>query len=846
MSASHGYSRLPLTLRFALREFRGGLKGFRVFFACLALGVAAIAGVGALTDALLDGLRTESRALLGGDAEVRVFQQEANAEQRAYFEQAGDVSSLMRMRAMARASRSGERTLVELKAVDGAYPLYGEMALTPEANRASLFQKEVSHWGAVIAPTLAERLRIGVGDEVLIGDAAFTVRALLEKEPDRANEGFQLGPTAMIGLEAMDDTGLIRVGSLVNYHYRIRMPEETDTKAWVEQTNERFADESWRVRDHSNSAPGIRNFVNRMGMFLTLVGLTALVVGGVGVGNAVRAYLDSKTETIAILKVLGAEGALIFRIYLAQVMGLALVSIVAGLLIGAGIPLLFTEALSDQLPISPEGGIHLGTLVTASAYGFLITLAFAVWPLARAREIPAARLFRSLIAPERRLPELKYIAVIIGSIAAIIALAIGLNPLKALAAGFAAAAAGSLLLLRFTGWLIQKAAARMPRFKRPGLRIAIANIHRPGSATGPVVLSLGLGFTLFAVIALVEGNLNLQVAESLPDKAPAFFFIDIQKDEHEGYLQTVNAIAGVSDVRTVPSLRGKVEFLNGVPVADAEIASDVRWVVRGDRGLTFATGIPKGNELVEGDWWPADYSGPPLVSLGVDEAAGLGLKLGDTMTVNVLGREITATVANLRRINWDDLGLNFLIVFAPGALDAAPYTYLSTLAATAEAEPLVHRAVTDSLPHVTAVRMKDVFDSLNGMLQQIGTAVRVTALITVIAGILVLAGALAAGHRHRVYDAVILKVLGAIRRDVLRAYVTEYAILGLVTGIVAIGLGTLAGYVVVHEVMDMTYTFLPGAMILTIVSSIAITIFFGLAGTWRALAAKPARILREN
>lgn len=837
---------MPISLRIALRELRGGLRGFRIFMACLFLGVVAIAGVGSLAKAVLAGLQEQGQALLAGDVEVRLFQRQATAEELAYLNAGGILSRNTRLRGMARAIVSGERTLTEIKAADGLYPLYGDLVLDPPVARDRLLARIDGRWGAAIPGELADRLEAGPGDELRLGNEIFEIRAILVNEPDRSNDGIQWGPTVLIDWEALPATGMVQLGSLIHYHYRLKLPGDTDVAAWTEALGERFPEAAWRVRDRSGSAPGVRRFVERMGMFLTLVGLTALVVGGVGVGNAVRNYLEGKTRTIATLKTLGATSDIIFRVYLMQIMLIALVAIAAGLAVGGLVPPLLGGLLSSQIPVPPSVGLYMEPLVTAAVYGFLITLAFAVWPLAKARDMPPARLFRSLVTVDHSLPRKRYIVVVAASAITIVALAIFLSEMRGMAAGFAGGAIVGLLLLRFVGYLVQRGAARLPRPRRPGLRLALANIHRPGAATGAVVLSLGLGLTLIAAVTLVQKNLTNQLEGQIPDKAPAFFMIDIQQHQIEDFVELAESIEGVSDLRTVPSLRGRIVSIAGVPVSELEPLPGARWVINGDRGLTYSGEIPEGNSIVEGEWWDADYSGPPLVSFAAEEARGLGIKVGDSITLNIMGREITATIANLRDLNWGTYGFNFVIVFAPGALEQAPHVHMATLRVEDDAERAAHRTLTDAFPNVTAIRMKEVLNTINNILSEINMAVRATAVLTILAGVLVLAGAIAAGQRARVYDAVILKILGAVRRDVLRAYVIEYVALGLLTGLVSLALGTAAGYAVVVYAMEMEFAFYPAAMGLTILASVAITLFFGLAGTWSALGAKPMQVLREQ
>jgi putative ABC transport system permease protein len=390
------------------------------------------------------------------------------------------------------------------------------------------------------------------------------------------------------------------------------------------------------------------------------------------------------------------------------------------------------------------------------------------------------------------------------------------------------------------------AARRVGRVRRPGLRIAIANLHRPGAVTASVVLSLGIGLTVLIAIALVEGNLQREVQEALPQAAPSYFFIDIQPDQVAEFDRLVRASPGVSQVERVPSLRGRITKLNGVPVEQAVVDPDAQFVARGDRGLTYAATLPHGSRIVAGAWWPQDYRGPTLVSMDAGIARGLGLRLGDTITVDVLGHEVTAAIANLREIDWTSLGINFFLVFSPGILDGAPQMHIATARTPPGDEAALERAVTDRFPNVSAIPVKDALKALGDIVAAIAIGMRVIAAITLVAGTLVLAGAVAAGHRRRIYEAVVLKVLGATRRDVTRAFLIEYGLLGLATAAIAALLGTLAAYLVLTRVMHQDWTFLPVAVLVTALLATLLTLTAGYVGTWRALAAKAAPYLRNE
>lgn len=839
------FEKLPISFRLALRELRGGVTGFRVFLACLILGVGTIAAVGTLTNAVQTSLHDQGRALLAGDVEVRMFQREATSEERAFFENSGEVSEVTRLRAMVRGEVSGERMLSELKAVDAAYPLYGDLRLAPSGAYQEMFGERNGLWGLVSDPNLAERLKVEVGDTLRIGNLTFELRALIENEPDRSNEGFLLGPTILVAKEVVPLTGLIQPGSLYYQHYKIRLPVETDITVWREQLIGAFPEARWRVRDRQGSAPGVRRFVERMGMFLSLVSLMALVVGGVGVGNAVGNYMRGKTPVIATLKILGASSKTVFHTYLVQILLFSLFAILAGLLAGVGGAFIVVKLISGALPVEVAFTVSGFALVIAAFYGVCISLIFSLWPLAIAKKVPPVRLLRDLVSAEKIVPDLRYRLYVIALMGLVMAMAILLSPYRGLAAGFVLGTAVIIFMLRFAGKGVARLATFLPRPKQPALRLAISNLHRPGAATGAVVMSLGLGLTLFTMVILIDKNFSSRLNEQIPDQAPAFFMIDIQKDQVEEFRRTAESLKGVSDLRLVPSLRGRIVSLNGIPANEITPHPAAAWVLNGDRVLTYSEDLPETNTLAAGEWWPADYQGPPLVSFAAEEAGGLGLSVGDTITVNVLGRNITSTVANLRNFEWGAMNFNFVMVFDPGALKAAPHTFMASMKAEDGTENQVHRAMTDAFPNVTAIRMKEILTSIDNILVQIRAAVNYTGALAIIAGVLVLSGALAAGYRFRVYDSVIMKILGAVRRDILKAFVFEYLLLGLVTGVMALVFGGIASYLVIVHVMEMEFTLFPGAAAATVLGSLVITLLFGLLNTWKALGEKPAKILRQ-
>jgi putative ABC transport system permease protein len=837
---------MPLALRLARRELRGGIKGFRIFLACLALGVAVIAGVGSLAASIGAGLEGDAQAMLGGDVEANLVLRPADTQELAYLRHSGQVSEVAGMRAMARRDDETGRSLIELKAVDWNYPLYGAVNLDPPQALQQALARHDGRWGAVAAPALLQRLGLKPGDVVRVGSARFELSAALTHEPDAATGIFILGPRLMISREALSVTGLVMPGTLVSYAYRVRLPPGTDPEAWSAGLRAAFPESGWRLRSFANAAPTLRRLLDRVGLFLTLVGLTALVVGGVGVGNAVASYLANRTLSIAILKSVGAPGRLIFQTYLMQIAVLAVLGISIGLALGAIVPLLAGHFLAAAWPLPMRLGFYPLPLAIAAAAGALTTVAFSLGPLARARAVPPATLFRAAVEPP---PTPKRGALLLAQCASgllLAGLAIASSSDRRLAIGAVLAALSALAAFRLAGLLAVALVRRAPRARHPSLRIAFTNLGRRGANTASVIASLGLGLTVLVALSLVQGNISLTLDRELPERAPSFFFIDVQPDETTAFDKLVEGFPGATGFERVPSLRGRIARLNGVPVEHANVAGDAQWAVRSERGLTYAATLPAGSHLAEGQWWPGDYQGPPLVSFDADLARGMGLRLGDTLTVNVLGRDITATIANLRAIDWTSLGINFAMVFSPGTFAGAPETSIAMVRLPPEREAALQKAVTDQFPNISSIPVKDALKSISDIVSAVALALQATAAVALGAAALVLAGALAAARRRRLYESVVLKVLGATRTDLLKSFLWEYGLLGLLAAAIASVLGTIAAYLVLTQVMRADWVFLPETALLSAGVGLLLTLSLGYAGTWRALGTSAAPYLRNE
>lgn len=840
---------LRLAARFARREMRGGLRGFRLLLACLALGVAALAAVGTVRAAIEAGLEAEGAALLGGDAELDFTYRFASADERDWMAaRATRVSEIVEFRSMAVKGQgdTSERALTQVKAVDDLYPLIGQMVLDPAMPLADALGPDATGLpGAVMERALADRLALVPGDTFALGEAEFTLSALIQREPDSAASGFSLGPRTLVLRDALEGSGLLASGTLFNSKYRLELPEGTALDPLEAEAKERFADAGMRWTDARNGAPGVARFVERLSAFLVLVGLSGLAVGGVGVAAAVRAYLQRKTAVIATFRAMGATRATIFQTYFIQVGILAVMGVALGLLIGAGLPLLLSPLIEASLPLPARFAIYPMPLIEAALYGLLTAALFTLWPLARSADVRAATLFRDDWQRQSPWPAVPYLIAIAALLAALLALAGWFNgswsltlwTLGGLAATLAVLALAAALLR-----LISRTAARRAR-GHPRLRWALAAIGGPGEGATAVVLALGLGLSVLAAVGQIDGNLRRAIAGNLPDVAPSYFFVDIQKDQMPGYTARLEGDPAVSRIESAPMLRGVITEINGRPAR--EVAGD-HWVVRGDRGVTYAALPGEDTRITEGEWWPEDYNGSPLISFAAEEAEEIGVELGDTLTVNILGRDITGTITSFREVDFSTAGIGFVLTMNPAALSGAPHSFISTVYAEPEAEAAILRDLAGEYPNITAIRVRDAIDRVAAVLAGLASAISFGALATLATGFMVLIGAAAAGTGARSYEAALLKTMGASRRAIATSFVLRAGLLGLFAGAVALLAGITGGWAVSHYVMETDFAVVWPNALMIIAGGVLATVLAGLGFALKALNARPADMLRAQ
>ncbi|MBW6509830.1 MAG: FtsX-like permease family protein [Desulfuromonadales bacterium] len=836
---------LTQSLRLMRRELRHGLRGFGVFATCLFLGVFAVAAIGNFSAAARSGLLDDAGALLGGDLELRLAHRPADDEQLEFLQQNAVVSSTLQLRTMALAVGSEQRRLVELKAVDDLYPLYGRLLLDPPQRLEQAFAERDDLPGALVESSFLDRLNLAVGDLIQLGSTQFQIRGRLINEPDRSFGAFTLGPRIMIDQARLMPTGLVQPGSLVDYNYRLKLADRELVDEFRRELEARFPDAGWRIRTWRQATPRISDFLDRMETNLTLLGLCALLLGGLGVTGAVRGYLGGKVSHIATMKSLGASRKLIFTTYLAQILFLGAIATLAGLICGAAIPWLLSSLLGSNLPFPLTVAIFPRVWVIVAIFGLLTALLFSLKELGTACRIPPALLFRGYVETRKKTSGTGVRVAMTITAALLIAVALFSSADQRLALWFISGAAGCFVLFHLLAALVIKLTRMVPRPSQPLLRLALTSLKSPGSPASNIVFSLGIGLTVLVLIVQIQGNLNSLVTTTLPEKAPTFFFFDLQPQQIEPFNAMLADYSQDVTFDASPTLRGRITAIAGVPITERTIDPSVRWAIRGDRFFSYAAAMPAGTRITAGDWWSDDYQGPPLLSITSDLAAGFGVGIGDTISVSVLGRTITAEIANLRSVDWSTLELNFALIFAPGTLEQAPHSFLAAAHLPAEQEEELYRRITAAFPNVSAVSVREILANVARNLEHIGWAFKGMAAITLLTGFLVLIGAISADQHRRIRDAVIYKVCGSTRQDILRVFAAEFLLLGLITGGVSLFIGTLAAFAILEGPLNSDFQLQGVAVLFTLLTGIALTMILGLLGTWKALGQKASTYLRR-
>jgi len=817
----------------ARRDLRGGIGGLWLLLVCLAIAVAGLASVTSLSSSIRSALAQNSRGLLGGDLLLSTAQRSATPAEQAALAGLGPVAESITARANLVAP-SGS-ALAELSVVGRNWPLAGKV----EFDRGRM----PGGGEVAVGRELADRLGLRLGSPVQVGFARLRVSGVIRNLP--AVSGFALAPPALVSPEGLRATGLIQPGSLYTSGYRLLLPPDADGVAVGKAFQGRFPSGGWRAVDKGDAAGGTRRFVDNVGQLLLLIALGALGIGSIGVASAIAAFAASRRNSIAVLKIVGAGRRQLGLMLGLAVAALAGAAIVLGLAVGALTPALVGQATADLLPIQPERAPQWGALGLSAAFGLLITLAAAWRPLARAVNERPATVLRGDVAAAGQTGS-GSLLVPAGAILAAAGLALATATSRELTSYALLTAAGLTALFALLGWLVKRAARLVGGRGGPVTRLGIAALHRPGSATVRLSIALGLGLSLLVALSAIGSSLINELHGTVPQKAPALFMLDIPAAEEGRFRALASQTLPGSELRLVPSLRGPVTAVNGEAVTTMRAVPEGAWILRGDRGLTFAAELPAGNRVVSGEWWPRNYRGPPLVSLDADAGKALDLKVGDRITVAVLGRPIEARIASFREIDWRSFGFNFAIIFSPGTLERAPYTLMATVApGQGRSTASFERALAAELPMVSSIRVSEVVERIQTILDAMDAAIRLATGLAILIGVAVLAGAVAATRASRARESVLLKLVGATRRQVLTAQLIEFGLMSGAIALAALLLGTLAGWAVVGPWFKLPFRPDWASLVGLPLAGIAVAVVVALVTAWPALRARPAEALRS-
>ena len=837
----------PLSLRFAGRELRGGVRGFRIFLACLALGVAAIAAAGSTAEAFRRGLASQASEILGGDLALSIRGRGFSPAEQAALERQGRVSYATASIAMAEAP-SGERRLIELRGVSATYPLAGKVTLSggPSSLQAAITTVG-GVAGAVVEQPLLDRLHLKVGDRFLAGNMPLQVRGVLLEEPDRLSRGFALGPRVITSLPAMQQGGFMAPGLPFGETARVALPGGAPLEP-AKVALRKALGLTTRIRDREDAAPGIHRLIDQLEYFLGFIGLASLVAGGLGVFGAVSAYLEVRKPVIATLKALGAEGQLVRDIYLIQIGLLAALGVGIGLAVGAMAPLVMGMIIKDKLPIPALFAVYPWPLAKAAGFGLLSAAAFSLAPLGRARSTPPASLFRSDLSGTLTIgPE------IVGAVLAAVglaAMAVATAPTPLAAAIMIAGVAVSFGLLWALGWGSAIAAGKARAGARGSLRIGLANLAGPHSAARTASPAIGLGVALLAAVVLIQSALLNQVAEVAPRTAPALVFTDIPGDRTAEFDAAVSRAFGQpltqKNYLREPFVTGRIAKVRGEVIDPAKIPRQDRWAYDSDITMSAIGPKPEDAGITEGRWWPADYAGPPLIAIDVEAAKGARLQVGDAVTLSVLGRDIEARVAVLRKVDFGGFGASFPLVVTPSAVAGANLKQVAIAKASKAQEGRVIHELGRAFPTVNVVSVREQLEAATDLFDRLALAVRGAAGVAALAGLLVLTGAIAARARARTREAAILKVLGASRAQILAAYVLEYGAVGVIAGTAGVALGYAAAWPVVVKVFHAKWSMDWAGVVALVGAASLVAGLGGLLAAFQALSKRPAPALRAE
>jgi putative ABC transport system permease protein len=837
-------------LKMVWREGRGAGRNFLTFFACIALGVGAVVGVGGTAERFSTLTAREANSLLAADLSVRLnrplsAQGEARLTALTRTENL-NVVRVTELLGMASALPASSPTdvppsqLVEIKAVEAGYPFYGHLRLSPPA--ADPFSDSDGVW---VQEGLLLRLGLNVGDAIQLGEGRFIIRGIVKREPDRAVGLFSLGPRLLLSRAGLDKTALRQPGSRITERLLIRVAPSTMPEAVKAQLQGIWPDESVQIQTAQEAQPRLTRFLKNFATYLGLSGIVILIIGGIGAAGGVYAFLSGRIQTLAILKSLGAPSNVILTIYFLLVLGMGAIAGLLGATVGVGMDWLLHARIQRFVPVPFAVAWH--ALFRGIAMGLLTTGLVALAPLSLIRQVSVSRILRQASDP----PPLRYrlpFVVVMG--AGWSGLFLWQTPdLWRQGALAAAGVGGAVVLLLTVGGGMLSLLHRTIRPRALILRYGVGNLNRPGRQNRVVVLSLGLGVFALLTLMQVKANLMAQLDQNRPANAPSLFFIDIQPDQ-KGPFESL-MIAQRQTPEFTPLVRSRLYAIDGHPISERakkKVASETNhdhddWYFTREYVLTDRRDLPPHNVVLRGQWWGDDRT--PLVSVEAEAARRLGIDLGSDVTFDIQGMQVSGRVASIREVDWGSMATNFFFIFSPGMLREAPTTYVATVATPPDVDFPLQNAVSAAFPNVTAIHLREVLATVTRILTEITRMVQWMALLVLLAGLIVHAAAIAATYQQRAYEMTLLKMLGATRPTVLLVMAVEYAGLGLVAAGVGGLLSVGVSYAIVHFLFDMPWRFAWEVLAIGVPAAVLLTLLSGAAAGFRILGTKPLTVLRE-
>jgi putative ABC transport system permease protein len=847
--------RLWSAIRFGLLDMRGDWRRFGLIIACLAVGTALIAGVSSVAASMEQTLESNAALIMGGNVELSRADRAATMEELQQIEQFGRVADVVDTNV--RAEANDRDAFVDLISIGAAYPLLGEVyspQMPPGTAPFDFLSWRDDRFGALLDQLMLDQLGLAVGDEVSIAGTPFEVRGVLGGVTDAPVRGFRLGLPAVIttqGFSILSDRTSPLPGLGTYFRYKLLLPDGADADEGKAAVERALHDPSWTVRTARDGLGPMVRYYDMFMRFLVIVGLASLLIGGVSVWTGMSAYISERAPVIAILRSMGARQARVFLHFLVQVATLAAIGVGIGLIVGGSVALVALPIVGRSVGVDLPPVLHAVPLLVAAGVGLLTAFAFAYLPLLQAQGVSPVDLFRSKglgIPPinwRAVLASLQLVPLLLAA-AAFIWLAILMTGDTVLVLTFAGVSAGALVLLRLAVWLLRATLRALPEAGNRVLRHGLREIAGPGHSTSAVVVAIGLTLTVLAVVLVLQLNLRNEYLGASVFDAPTLVASDLFDDEVAQLHQMEQDASGdVTRFTATPMLRGSLVAVNDTPVDQLQPRGpEASFLLSGEVPMTYRAQMPASSRLVQGEWWAPDYSGTPKISLHQSLRGGLGLKLGDKLTFDIFGDQVTAEVANFRDYSWQG-GIDFLTTFAPGALEGYPATLLGAVTAAPGREETVTRQLATDLPDVRFIAIGETLTRITEALSQLSLAATLVGGLAVANGLLVLLGSLAMGRRRREADAVITKVLGGKSYEILTSAAIHYLVLAALAAIVASVCGTAIAWVLVQLLLQVEFAVDPTVLLAVNIGAIILTAILGATTILNGIAPRPALYLRE-